>query len=344
MPDRAPRCAAVLCLLAAACATAPRGREPAAAPQAEAQSNARAVSGGAAPSPSPGDRSSGLAAEAGGSGAVPAGEDATAMARSSGPGGREGDDEREGGPLAWVNPARCLPSCAFDPGAALIRIDELGTASPQGRHQIDGAAADALKQLLAAALEAGHKLKVASAYRSYQEQVRVFRTTKEKGRAARPGHSEHQLGTAVDLRLPTSAAVTWLAVHAADHGFVVSYPDGRQRITGYRPEPWHVRFVGRALAREVRDSGKTLEELFRARPSLGTSGTCRDCPAPISRSRCGDVPESGHCSGDVLTWCYDGALAAVDCGLSRQICAATGDPPRHDCVDSPRAGETAGAE
>jgi D-alanyl-D-alanine carboxypeptidase len=224
--------------------------------------------------------------------------------------------------LAWVNPARCLLACASDPGGALRRLDDQGQPSPRGKHRVQVTAAAPLTALLAAAHAAGFKIRVSSAFRSYREQARVFRSMKERGRAARPGHSEHQLGTAIDLRLPTSAAIDWLAEHAFEHGFALSYPTGKQRLTGYRPEPWHVRFVGRDLAAELHERGWTLEELFRARPELGESGSCDDCPAAISRAPCRAVTAAGACQGTVLTWCYDGALAAVDCAVSNQTCAA----------------------
>ncbi len=244
-------------------------------------------------------------------------------------------------PLAWVNPARCLASCAFDPGARLQRLDDKGASSPRGKLRVDADAAAALANLLAAAREAGHKMRINSAYRSYREQARVFRTMKERGRAARPGHSEHQLGTAIDLKLPTTAAIDWLGAHAFEHGFALSYPPGKQRVTGYRPEPWHVRFVGNEIAAELHRRGWTLEELFRARPELGESGACGDCPAAISRKTCGAITAAGVCQGSVLTWCYDGALAAVDCAVSEQACgAATGGRPA-DCEARPPDADTA---
>lgn len=236
------------------------------------------------------------------------------------------------GPLAWVNPARCVPSCDFDPGAALRRVNDHGEVDPRGRHRVDAAALAALHELLAEARAAGQTLRIASAYRSYDEQARVFRTAKEQGRAARPGHSEHQLGTTIDLRLPTTRAIEWLAAHAAKHGFVLSYPAGMQRITGYRPEPWHVRFVGREVAGQV-PVGGTLEELFRRRPALAQSGDCADCPTAASHATCGRVTAKGACSGTVLSWCFEGALAAVDCAAFGSTCgsgAGSGGVP--DCV------------
>jgi len=233
--------------------------------------------------------------------------------------------------LPWVNPARCLIACAADPAAPLQRLDERGAPSPRGKYRVAATAAAPLAALLAAAREAGFRLRVSSAFRSYREQARLFRSIKERGRAARPGHSEHQLGTAIDLRLPSSKAIEWLADHAFEHGFALSYPPGKQRLTGYRPEPWHVRFVGNALAAELHQRGWTIEDLFRARPELGESGTCADCPAASSRARCGTVTDIGDCQGTVLTWCYDGALAAVDCAVSQQVCGrGDGDGPP-DC-------------
>ena len=243
--------------------------------------------------------------------------------------------------LAWVNPARCLPSCAQAP-ANLVRIDAGGELDPQGRFQVEAPVQEPLRALLAAGRAAGHALRIASAFRSYADQTRVFRTTREAGRAARPGHSEHQLGTAVDLRLPTGAAIAWLAAQAPAHGFALSYPPGKQKLTGYRPEPWHIRFIGPTLATEVVRNGWALEELFRARPELGESGSCQDCPATVSRKPCGPVTAVGRCRGDVLTWCYEGALASVDCRTSRQSCGLTADG-QPDCLPAAPDGEAPAA-
>ena len=233
--------------------------------------------------------------------------------------------------LAWVNPARCLVDCASDPVVAIRRLDERGQPGPRGKHRVASTAVAPLGELLAAARAAGFNIRISSAFRSYRDQLRMFRSIKERGRAARPGHSEHQLGTAIDLRLPSTKAIDWLAEHAFEHGFALSYPAGKQRLTGYRPEPWHVRFVGPELAAELHQRGWTLEELFRARPDLGESGGCDDCPAALSRTRCGAVSAAGDCRGTVLTWCYDGALAAVDCAVSNQTCAREPDGAPPDC-------------
>jgi zinc D-Ala-D-Ala carboxypeptidase len=236
-------------------------------------------------------------------------------------------------PLAWVSPARCQAVCDQTP-PDLVRVNASAAPDPKGEFQLRAQVQAPLQALIAAGRAAGHaSLRISSAFRSYADQARVFRTTKEVGRAARPGHSEHQLGTAVDLRLSTMATAVWLAEHGPPLGFAVSYPERKQRLTGYRPEPWHLRFVGVPLATEVAGQGWALEELFRARPQLGVSGDCADCPAATSRKPCGKVSQAGSCRGAILSWCYDGALATVDCALSRQTCApAGGDQAVADCV------------
>jgi hypothetical protein len=236
-----------------------------------------------------------------------------------------------------------LQPCTYDPSRGLVRVNERGLRDRRGKHRVSAALAGELRDLVAAARTAGHILRIDSAYRSYAAQAQLFATIVERGRAARPGHSEHQLGTAVDLRLPSTAAIAWLAENAPAFGFVVSYPPGKQKVTGYRPEPWHVRYVGRAVAEQVAATGASLEEFFRARPDLGESGSCERCPEPASQADCAGVTRRGLCDGTVLTWCYEGALAAVDCAASKQVCGPHPDSGEPDCLDGPPPGPV-GAE
>jgi D-alanyl-D-alanine carboxypeptidase len=120
---------------------------------------------------------------------------------------------------------------------------------------------DDLRAMVRAARRAGITLHVNSAYRSYRDQKRLYeamvaRLGPEKAarRAARPGHSEHQLGTALDLA-NTAGAYTWLRDHGWRYGFLVSYPKGARSISCYRYEPWHVRYYGRERAATIRGSG-----------------------------------------------------------------------------------------
>jgi D-alanyl-D-alanine carboxypeptidase len=129
-----------------------------------------------------------------------------------------------------------------------------------------------------AARAAGHRLVIVSAYRSFTQQELTFNYWVGVGgydqalrTSARPGHSEHQLGTTLDFgdgsaapweyadwaRTPTGG---WLAQHAAEFGFVMTYPAGKSAVTCYDYEPWHYRWVGRPVASAVTGTGRTLRE------------------------------------------------------------------------------------
>ena len=134
---------------------------------------------------------------------------------------------------------------------------------------------DDLRAMTEAAAAAGNAIGVQSAYRSYAEQKDVFDSWVQRygyNRAlevsARPGHSEHQLGLAIDFRSEpggspftgtwgTSPAGKWMKAHAWEYGFVMSYPKGTMAAVCYDYEPWHFRYVGRDLAALIHASGLT---------------------------------------------------------------------------------------
>lgn len=96
-------------------------------------------------------------------------------------------------------------------------------------------------------------------------QSRAERTAKEW--VALPGTSEHQLGIAVDINADKSMCsnedvYAWLAENAYKYGFILRYPPGKQEITGTSYEPWHYRYVGVEVAREIYERGICLEEYF----------------------------------------------------------------------------------
>ncbi len=117
-----------------------------------------------------------------------------------------------------------------------------------------------LEAMAEAAERSDARLLVSSAYRSYEYQQGLFeRSVRAEGREqterelALPGHSEHQLGTAIDFgsvdaSFADAAAGKWLASEAWKYGFVLSYPRNGEAETGYIYEPWHFRYVGRAAA------------------------------------------------------------------------------------------------
>ena len=135
-----------------------------------------------------------------------------------------------------------------------------------------------LKAMAWAAHKAHAGIAVRSSYRSYQQQVSTFagwvarQGYKQALKySARPGHSEHQLGTTIDFRSANSALPPWgytdwaktpsghwMGQHAWQYGFILSYPRGKTSETCYGYEPWHFRYVGREEAKLVHDSGLTL--------------------------------------------------------------------------------------
>lgn len=144
------------------------------------------------------------------------------------------------------------------------------------------------KEVSAAIVKLGNQMKadgkgtlvVQSGFRSYASQKQIHASkvsslgkTKGERLAARPGHSEHQTGLAVDFAaqgvstLQVSFAKTkagiWLAANAYKYGFVLRYPYGKTKITGYSYEPWHFRYVGVETSTAMHDQGiSTLEEFY----------------------------------------------------------------------------------
>ena len=146
---------------------------------------------------------------------------------------------------------------------------------------------DDLSALAADARAKGKALAVRSAYRSYALQQATFDSWVRRAGyeqallfSARPGHSEHQLGTAIDFTtapgVPLSStfgaspAGKWLARNGWKYGFVMSYPKGKRRQSCYGYEPWHWRYVGRERAAEIQASGQVprryLWERFESAP------------------------------------------------------------------------------
>lgn len=132
----------------------------------------------------------------------------------------------------------------------------------------------ALSSLQKGAANNGINIFVVSGYRSYATQQSIYnRYVARDGKAAadtysaRPGHSEHQTGLALDVNsLQNSFADTkegrWLAANAHKYGFIIRYAKNKQSITGYIYEPWHIRYVGKELATAIYESGLCLEEFF----------------------------------------------------------------------------------
>lgn len=135
---------------------------------------------------------------------------------------------------------------------------------------------DVLEDLMTAARDDGVDLRIRSAYRSYGEQewtysywVGLLGESQASRESARAGYSEHQLGTTIDFasaengyELVESFGATregiWLAQHAVEFGFALSYPPDGEAVTGYISEPWHYRYIGPEAAAAWEESGDPL--------------------------------------------------------------------------------------
>ncbi|MGI8999313.1 MAG: M15 family metallopeptidase [Candidatus Limnocylindria bacterium] len=211
---------------------------------------------------------------------------------------------RDPGPVASTLPeAGPLPACSYEdqPTARIgyhqwqrTHLDTIysvsssyrppdlidsATAGANGGHSARSVARADLAALFSGARSAGHSLRIVSAFRSYETQVATFNDNVARyglatalRRSARPGHSEHQLGTTVDFShaggaapwsyadWATHPAGAWMRDHAWRYGWVMSYPMGASETTCYDYEPWHYRYVGRPMASSVQASGLTLRE------------------------------------------------------------------------------------
>jgi D-alanyl-D-alanine carboxypeptidase len=164
---------------------------------------------------------------------------------------------------------------SYTPG----NLTSIGQADIGGSGKVRRFVIDDLAALAEAARQAGNPVRVVSAYRSYSTQQSVYRREVERlgldrarTQVARPGHSEHQLGTTLDFGSGgggkpwsggdwgKSPAGKWMKQNGWKFGFLMSYPKGKKSVTCYGYEPWHWRYVGREMAADIRGTGLTLRE------------------------------------------------------------------------------------
>ena len=157
-----------------------------------------------------------------------------------------------------VNPYKTVPSDGFD------------------RNPLDKDAYEAWKLMKSDAASLGLNLWAQSGYRSYDYQNDLYNGyVKRNGKtsadtfSARPGASEHQTGLAFDLNtisnsFKDTAEGKWVAKNAYIYGYILRYPEGKTNETGYIYEPWHIRYVGKELAKELYNNGDwiTMESYF----------------------------------------------------------------------------------
>ena len=204
-------------------------------------------------------------------------------------------------------------------------LTPVSKAGIQGSGQVRALVIDDLAAMTAAAKAAGTPIAVQSAYRSYLTQVTTFnywvKTSGHKAAllySARPGHSEHQLGLAIDFKSAVggppwsggdwgnSPAGTWMRLHAWQYGFVLSYPKGKTSKTCYDYESWHYRYLGRTEAAAVHASGLTIREYLwihdttavvppagSSTPSPDASAAATLGPSPSVDAPASEAPSDG---------------------------------------------------
>lgn len=167
-----------------------------------------------------------------------------------------------------VNKKHCIQPLTFAP-------NDLVTSHGA---TLSAKAVAAFNQMFAAAAAAGQGFYVTSSYRSYNDQVATYNYwVSMSGQAgadtysARPGYSEHQTGLVMDVAangcvldcFGSTSQYRWFQQNAANYGFIQRYYAGSESVTGYKAEEWHYRYVGVAIAKDMKAKNiKTLEEYW----------------------------------------------------------------------------------
>lgn len=166
----------------------------------------------------------------------------------------------------------------------LVNLTDVGVRVWFLPTQLRKEAADQLVEMLKAVEKEGLEYLVTSAFRSYSDQVRVYNDlvksnfgniAKTDQLSARPGYSEHQLGTTIDITSSENRYQTegfeftklskWLNENAHNYGFVLSFPQETSHETGFNYEPWHYRYIGVENAKLLKESGLSLNAWLKVK-------------------------------------------------------------------------------
>ena len=180
--------------------------------------------------------------------------------------------------LVVLDRSYALPAGDIPPD--LVLASAAGLEGASGTKLVREIVVADLAEMRSAWLAAGLAIDIESAYRSYEGQAVTFDAWEARLgyeaallRSARPGHSEHQLGTAIDVTSPgwsgrfgdwavESAEGAWMAANAWEFGFVMSYPADGLDATCYGYEPWHYRWIGQEAAADHWRSGLPLRRFL----------------------------------------------------------------------------------
>jgi zinc D-Ala-D-Ala carboxypeptidase len=183
--------------------------------------------------------------------------------------------------LSLVNKEHTLPSVYIPPDLIKPNVEfSFGDLDVPKRY-LRKEAGEALEKMFVAAEKEEIQLYAVSGYRSYVTQEAIYeaqiRKTGEEELAnqtvAIPGQSEHQTGLAIDIsshsaelqlieKFGETKEGKWVQQNAHYYGFIIRYPKGKEEVTGYQYEPWHLRYVGKEIATQIVENNLTLEEYF----------------------------------------------------------------------------------
>ena len=188
-------------------------------------------------------------------------------------------------PQPAINPTHNLmvANKKYKLSSSFVPSDLVSVGIPYTNNQpLRKEAATALKRMRDVAASQGVYMRLLSGYRSYWTQdslywsyVNTYGQAAADRFSARAGHSEHQTGLTADLGdmnntycdfdntcFQNTKTGKWLIANAHNYGFIIRYLSGKESVTGYYYEPWHVRYVGISAAQTIRNSGKTMEEYY----------------------------------------------------------------------------------
>lgn len=179
--------------------------------------------------------------------------------------------------LVLVNKEHALPA-DFIPEDLVIPDVPFPFTEDLPKKMMRKPAAIAMEEMFQAAENEGLELFAQSGYRSYERQEALFTSYIERDGeeaankySAKPGESEHQSGLTMDVTSPAVEFLLnegfgdteegkWLEENCSTYGFIIRYPKGKENITKYQYEPWHIRYVGKIAAKEIMNNDITLEE------------------------------------------------------------------------------------
>ncbi|MDE5586904.1 MAG: M15 family metallopeptidase [Bacilli bacterium] len=156
-------------------------------------------------------------------------------------------------------------------------LEQIDSNYTSGKRLLVREAKKAFEQMAKDAQSQGYTIRAMSAYRSYQYQKDLYQryvdqdgVEKADTYSARPGFSEHQTGLVVDIdnkstvytKFDTTKEFIWMKENAANYGFILRYPEGKENITGYTYESWHYRYVGPEIAKKIEDLNITFDEYY----------------------------------------------------------------------------------